>query len=266
MPLPSPTAGSTALVTGASSGIGREIARELAQRGHGLSLVARRTDRLTELAAELTGEHDVRVETFGCDLSDAAGRERLVAQIFEAGLEVEILVNNAGFGGHGSFIDAEPGRDSEMVRLNVEAVTDLLSRYVPPMVERGRGAVIGIASSAAFQPMPGGVTYAATKAFVLSQGEALSHELKGTGVSVTTVCPGPVRTEFAEVAGVGEMADDAPDIVWSTPEQVAAAAVTAVEAGKRSVVPGRLNQATALAGRLMPRSVVLPAVDRVWNR
>jgi uncharacterized protein len=266
MPLPNAAAERTALITGASSGIGVEIARELAGRGHGVSLVARRTDRLHELAAELAERHGVRAEAFGCDLADGGARARLAAAIEAAGLTVSIVVNNAGFGGHSAFVEAERERDVEMVRVNVEAVTDLLAQYLPPMVDAGAGAVLNVASTAAFQPMPGSATYAATKAFVLSQGEALSEELKGTGVTVTTVCPGPVKTEFAAVAGVDELASGAPEIVWTTPERVAADAVAALEAGKRAIVPGRLNQVGALAGRLLPRSLLLPTVERAWNR
>ena len=265
MPLPPPAAASTALITGASSGIGAEVARVLAARGHGVSLVARREERLRGLAAELADRHGVRAEVFACDLGDAADRERLAGAVESSGLEVEILVNNAGFGHHAEFV-ADPGRDLEMVRVNVEAVTDLLGRYVPAMADRGRGAVINIASTAALQPMPGSATYAASKAFVLSQSEALHQELKGSGVTVTTVCPGPVKTEFAEVAGVGELADRAPELVWSTAEQVAEDAVRGADAGRRTVTPGRLNQAGAIAGRIMPRALVLPAVDRGWNR
>jgi uncharacterized protein len=266
MALPTAAAERTALITGASSGIGVEIARELAERGQGVSLVARREERLRELAVELATRHGVRAEAYGCDLGDAAARDRLAAELEDAGLTVTILVNNAGFGGHGPFVEAAPDRDVEMVRVNVEAVTDLLARYVPPMVDRGAGAVLNVASTAAFQPLPGSATYAATKAFVLSQGEALAAELKGTGVTVTTVCPGPVKTEFATVAGVDELASGAPEIVWTPPQQVAAEAVAALQSGKRAVVPGRLNQAGALAGRVLPRSLLLPTVQRFWNR
>jgi short-subunit dehydrogenase len=245
-----------------------EIARELAARGHGLCLVARREDRLQELADELAAAHPGRrYEVFAADLADAVAREKLVADIAAAGLQVSILVNNAGFGGHSEFVDAAPsGRDVEMVRLNVEAVTDLQARYLPGMVERGSGAVINIASTASFQPMPGTATYAATKAFVLSQSEAISQELKGTGVTVTAVCPGPVKTEFADVAGVGELADSAPEFVWMTAEQIAVAAVDGAAKGKRTVVPGAFNQAGSVIGRIAPRTLSLPLIDRGWNR
>ncbi|HKJ35837.1 MAG TPA: SDR family oxidoreductase [Solirubrobacterales bacterium] len=266
MPLPAPSERSTALVTGASSGIGADIARELAARGHGVSLVARRRERLAELAAELADRHSIRAEVFACDLADGAARAELAAGIEAAGLTVSTLVNNAGFGGHGDFVETEEGWDVRMVRLNVEAVTDLLATHLPAMVDRGEGAVVNIASTAAFQPMPGSATYAATKAFVLSQGEALHQELKGTGVTATTVCPGPVKTEFAEVAGIGELAETAPELAWMTPDQIAKAAIEGVEKGSRVVVPGRFNRAGGLAGRHLPRALVLPALERAWNR
>jgi uncharacterized protein len=264
--LPPPDPGSTALITGASSGIGAAIARELAGRGHGVSLVARRAERLEELAAELAEAHGVRAEAFAADLADAGARDRLTERLAAAGLTVEILVNNAGFGGHTRFAAAPAGRDVEMVRVNVEAVTDLQAAYLPGMLERGRGAIINVASTAAFQPLPGTATYAATKAFVLSQSEAIHAEVAGGGVTVTAVCPGPVPTEFGEVAGVGELSDRAPELVWTEPERVAREAVEGAEHGKRVVVPGLLNQAGTLAGRFTPRAALLPLVRRFWAR
>ena len=266
MALPPPDADSTALVTGASSGIGASIARELAARGHSLTLVARREDRLRELADELSTEHEVRVETIAADLADAAARDALEAKISELGLAVEILVNNAGFGGFGAFADQAREREVGMVRLNVEAVVDLEARFLPSMVERGRGTVINIASVAAYQPLPDNATYAATKAFVLSHGEAVHEELRGTGVTMTTVCPGPVKTEFAEVAGIGGAEDRTPSIVWMTPEQIAAAGVEAAEKGQRAIVPGLLHRAAAVAGQHAPRSVALRLTRGIWNR
>lgn len=266
MALPPPSADSIALVTGASSGIGAEIARELARRGHGVLLVARRRERLEELAGELSAAHGVRVEICAADLSTSRGRGALAGVITRLGAEVEILVNNAGFGGHGDFAEQERSTEIDMVRLNVEAVTDLLARYLPAMVERDRGAVINVASTAAFQPLPGSATYAATKAFVLNLGEAVHQELKGTGVTLTTVCPGPVETEFADVAGIDKLSESAPEIVWTSAAQVAAEAVAAAESGKRAIIPGRLNQLTALAGRHAPRFASLPLIERVWGR
>lgn len=266
MALPPPGDSSTALITGASAGIGVEIARCLARRGHGVTLVARRGDRLRELAGELSAAHGIRAEAVACDLGEAAARERLAAEVESRALEVEILVNNAGFGGEGTFVELGRERQLEMVRLNVEAVVDLMGRYLPAMQSRGRGAVINVASTAAFQPMPENATYAASKAFVLSLGDAASSELKGSGVTLTTLCPGPVRTEFAEVAGLGDAEDRTPGFIWMSPDEVAEQAVAGAEKGRRVVVPGMLNQATALAGQHSPRVLLLPLAKRIWRR
>lgn len=208
----------------------------------------------------------MRAEAIACDLADAAERDRLQAEIEERGLAVEVLVNNAGFGDGDDFVEVERQRLVNMVRLNVEAVTDLAARYVPAMVRRGQGAVINVASGAAFQPMPGNANYAATKAFVLSLSEALSAELKGRGVTVTALCPGPVRTEFVDAARLSESVEDStPDMLWSTPEEVASAAVRGAEQGKRVVVPGMLNWAGTLVGQHTPRSLALPLVRKIWS-
>jgi len=264
--LPPPGDSSTALVTGASAGIGVEIARCLARRGHGVTLVARREQRLRELAGELAAAHGIRAETIACDLGDAAARDRLAAEIETRGLEVEILVNNAGFGGQGTFVAMGRERQVDMVRLNVEAVVDTMGRYVPQMQSRGRGAVINVASTAAFQPMPDNATYAASKAFVLNLGDAVQSELKGSGVTLTTLCPGPVRTEFAETAGISDAEERTPDFVWSSPADVAEQAVAGAEKGRRVVVPGMLNQATAVAGQHSPRTLLLPLAKRIWRQ
>jgi short-subunit dehydrogenase len=265
MALPEPSDASTALVTGASSGIGAAIAESLARRGQALTLVARREDRLSELATELHERHGVRVGVVACDLADPRQRDLLAARITELGLDVEVLVNNAGFGYAGNFVDSDRERKVEMVRVNCETIVDLSGRYLPEMVRRGRGAEINIASTAAFQPLPGSATYAASKAFVLSFTEAVHQELKGTGVTATAVCPGPVRTEFMDAAGI-DRADSTPDFVWMSAEDVAEEAVKAAEAGKRAVVPGRLNYAGSVLGRHSPRKIVLPLSRRIWSR
>ena len=210
MALPPPSESATALVTGASAGIGEAIARQLASRGHGVTLVARREERLRALAGELSEGHGVRAEAIAADLGDAAARDQLAAQIEGLGLEVEILVSNAGFGDPATVVDSDRERLLAMLRLNCEALLDLQARYLPAMVGRGRGAVINIASTAAFQPIPGTATYAATKAFVLSLSEAVHEELKGTGVTLTAVCPGPVKTEFMKAAGIEQAEEQLP--------------------------------------------------------
>jgi uncharacterized protein len=264
--LPPPAEQSTALITGASSGIGAAIAREVASRGHGVTLVARREERLRELADEVSREHGVRAEVITSDLGDEGSRDELERGISELGLTVEVLVNNAGFGSSSDFVRADRERLLGMVRVNVEALLDLQARHLPAMVDRGRGAVINIASTAAFQPMPGSATYAATKAFVLSLSEAVHSELAGTGVTLTAVCPGPVRTEFAQEAGIDQAEDTLPGMFWMSAEDLARAAVDAAAKGKRAVVPGTLNRAGSLVGQHSPRSLALPLVQRLYRR
>ena len=265
MGLPEPSVSSTALVTGASSGIGAAIAREFASRGHAIALVARREERLRSLATELTTEHGVSAEAIACDVSDPAERERLADELRANGRSVEVLVNNAGFGHQADFVRSPHERMTEMVRVNCEAVVDLTSLFISGMVERGRGSVINIASTAAFQPLPGSAVYAASKAFVLSFSEAIRTELRGSGVSVTAVCPGPVKTEFMEVAGFGGVEERTPGAAWMTAEELARDAVDAAARDKRVVVPGVLNQAGALVGQHSPRSIALPLISRFWR-
>jgi uncharacterized protein len=266
MALPEPSPTSTALVTGASSGIGEAIARQLASRGHGVTLVARREDRLRALAEDLYSTHGVRAEHIAADLGAAAGRDEMLAKVKRLGLDVEILVNNAGFGGSGYVNQTDPARLASMVALNCETLVYLQASLSPAMVERRRGAIINIASTASFQPIPGTATYAATKAFVLSLSEATHNELSGVGVSVTAVCPGPVKTEFAEQAGLGDANDELPGFIWTDVEQVAREAVEGAETGRRVVVPGLVNRAGTVLGHYSPRSLVLPLAKRVWRR
>ena len=185
----------TALVTGASSGIGEEFARQLSRRGHDLILVARRRDRLERLADELDGAAHV----IACDLATDA--DSVSARVAELGLDVDLLVNNAGFGTYGRFVELDPKREAEEVRVNCEAVVTLTHAFLPAMVERGRGGVIVVASTAGMQPIPYEAAYSASKAFALNFTEALSEELRGTGVRMLAVNPGPVATEWQEIAG-----------------------------------------------------------------
>ncbi len=263
MALPPPSESSTCLVTGASSGIGADVARVLAARGHGVTLTARRKDRLDELAREITANHGVEADTVACDLSNAAARRRMVQTVERRGRAVEVLVNNAGFGSAGRFQELDPDEEVRMVRTNVEAIVDLCGHFVPQMIERGCGGILNVASTAAFQPIPRQSTYAATKAFVLSFTEGLHRDLRGTGVAATTLCPGPTKTEFAEVAGIDENLLELPGIVYSA-EQMARAGVSALERGRRTVVPGPTNLIGAVAGRVSPRAVVLEVLDRFY--
>jgi short-subunit dehydrogenase len=264
MALPQPREGATALVTGSSSGIGARIAAELARRGHGLTLVARRSELLEALADELRTAHGVTVHVLTADLTDADARAGLVPRLEELGLTVDILVNNAGFTTMGPVHRADRSRELAMVRTNVEAVVDLCTLFVGPMTTRRRGAVLNTASTAAFQPLPGQAGYGATKAFVLSYSRALGAELHGTGVTVTALCPGPVETGFAEAAGMSdsEASESLPKFMWVPPEQVAKAAVDGMEAGKPVVIPGWPNAAGALFGYLVPRRLILPMMAK----
>ena len=263
VPLPAPSSASIALVTGASSGIGAALARELASRGHSVALAARREERLRRLAAEIAAEHEVRAETVSADVASPEGRDRIAAHLTDLGLDVEVLVNNAGFGAFGTVHGLERERQLEMVRVNCEALVDLQARYSPAMAARRRGAILNVASTASFQPLPGSACYAATKAFVLSLSEASHSELGGVGVTVTALCPGPVRTEFGEIAGVGSREGQLPGPFWTSPEQVATEAVDGLVKAKRVVIPGLLNRAGAIGGQHVPRALVLPLANRI---
>jgi uncharacterized protein len=265
VPLPAPAPAATALVTGASSGIGTEFARALAARGHGVTLVARRADRLERLAGELSERHDVRAEVVKVDLTVPGERDRLAAEIEGRGLTVEILVNNAGFGVYVPFADSDRERELEQVRLLVEAVVDLNARYVPGMAERGRGAVINLSSTSAFQPLPGNANYAASKAFVLLHGEALHDEVAGHGVTVTTVCPGPVPTEFMETSEPA-FVKRVPKALWVEAARVAEDGLRAAEEGRRTVIPGGpLVRAAFAPNRAAPTTITLPVTRALMS-
>lgn len=266
MALPPPRSESTALVTGASSGIGAEFARALAARGHGVTLVARRRERLERLAAELGERHDVRTEVITADLADPSERDGLAGEIERLGLTVEALVNNAGFGIYVPFADSERERELEQVRLLVEAVVDLNARYVPGMVDRGRGAVLNMASTAGFQPLPGNGTYSASKAFVLFHSEALHEEVKRRGVTVTAVCPGPVPTEFMDVSRP-LFERRLPGFLKTDARRVAEESLQAAEAGRRTLVPGGRAIRTAFSpNRMAPVAIALPVARRLFSR
>lgn len=264
--LPQPSSTSTALITGASSGIGIELARLLAERGHHLTLVARREDRLKEVAAELSGGGKPGADVVACDLADPEARGVMVGTLLGGPRNVEILVNNAGFGLTGRMFNNSAERHTEMIRLNIEAVVDLMDRFSPGMVERGRGGILNVASTAGFQPLPGMAVYAATKSFVLSVSEAAHTELSGRGVTVTALCPGPVRTEFAEVANLNEFESNTPDRMWMEADETARIGIEGFEAGKRVVIAGNLNKISAAGGRHLPRWALLPLVKGLYGR
>lgn len=266
MALPGPSPDATVLVTGASAGIGEALARELAARGHGLSLVARRRERLDALADELRARHGVSIRVHRADLVADAARRRLLVALERDGRQVVGLCNNAGIGSLGPFMEHDPADEVGVVRLNVLALHDLTAHLLGPMVRRGVGAILNVASILAFAPYPHSATYAATKAFAASFSEALHTELQGTGVSCTTLNPGPTRTEIWERSGAGELDGAGPDWLWQRPDDVARAAVEGMVEGKRSVIPGLTNKLAVASGRFAPRALLLPLAGRLGGQ
>jgi uncharacterized protein len=269
--LPKPSSSSAALVTGASSGIGAEIARELARLGHNVIVIARRKERLDELADELRSECGVRAEALGCDLSKPASRERLAGRIQALGLDVEILVNNAGFATGGAFADADPARELEQIRVLVEAPVALTSAFLPAMVKRHRGAILNVSSTAGMQPLPYSAGYSAAKAYVLTFSEALHQEVRGQGVAVTALAPGPVETEFWDragwqVAGGRSFEKAFPGAAKPSARDVARAGIAGLQSGRRVVVPGRPMWAGMLAARYVPHAIKLPVIEQVMRQ
>ncbi|HVU30165.1 MAG TPA: SDR family oxidoreductase [Sphingomicrobium sp.] len=238
-----------ALVTGASAGLGVEFARQLSKRGHSLVLVARRKERIEELASELGNARAVAM-----DLSKSNAASSLFADIEDNGERIDLLVNNAGFGLIGRFAELDARRQREMIDLNVGTLTDLCRLVAPRMIERGSGAILNVASTAAFQPGPKMAVYFATKAFVLSLTEALHEELKPHGVKVTCLCPGPTRTEFGEVAGFG--GNGLFERVAMNSAEVVRAGLKGLDSNRAVVVPGWTNKVTAASTRFAPRSIV----------
>ncbi|MFL6741612.1 MAG: SDR family NAD(P)-dependent oxidoreductase [Sphingomicrobium sp.] len=238
-----------ALITGASAGLGVEFARQLAKRGHRLVLAARRKERLEDLAKELGNARAIAI-----DLSKAGSAAKLLADLAANGEQVDVLVNNAGFGLIGRFAELDAKRQRQMIDLNVTTLADLCRAVAPQMAKRKSGAILNVASTAAFQPGPNMAVYFATKAFVLSLSEALHEELKGRGIKVSCLCPGPTRTEFGEVAGFGgsglfeRLAMQAPDVVE--------AGLKALDKNRAVIVTGWLNKAAAASTRFTPRAWV----------
>jgi len=253
--------GKWALVTGASAGIGQALAGQLATGGAHLVLVARRLDRLERLAKDLREKHDVHVEVLAADLARPGVPDEVFSFTSGKGIDVELLCNNAGFGAYGAFHKSELSRQLEMVQVNCAAVVHLTHLYLPPMIARGHGGILILASTAAFQGVPYIATYAATKAFDLLFAEALAEEVRRYGVRVCALCPGSTATEFQQVAGQ-------PDRMFSraeTAEKVARVGLEAIAAGKSSVISGLGNFLGAESQRFVPRRMVTRIAAKMFE-
>ena len=253
--------GKWALVTGASSGFGVEFAKLLAERNANLVLVARRTEPMEQLAEELRKKHSVQVVVIGMDLSRSDAGAELKVDLDTRGIAIEILVNNAGFGIYGDFLDQPLEKITEMMRLNIMTVTELTHAFGRDMARRHAGHILLVASLLGYQAVPGYAAYAASKAYVLLLGEALHREFAPHGVSVTALCPGLSATAFGEIAG--QKASFLLKLLTMEPRAVASDGVLTMLRGKASVVPGFFNKATMFLDRFMPRSMQRMVLGRV---
>lgn len=249
----------TVLVTGASSGIGRQLAHCFARNGSDCVLLARSTEALREMAETLGAKHGVEAHVLPADLSEPGIVEDITSELRDRDLAVDVLVNNAGFGARGAFVELDPQRQINMIRVNVTALTDLSLRLLPPMLEQNRGGMLNVASTAGFQPGPNMSVYYATKAYVLSFSEGLAEEVADSDVTVTCLAPGPTRTSFATRADM----TDSTLFQWSTPmtpEAVAQAGYEGFRAGRAVVVPGWTNKIGAALSQWAPRPLVRKVV------
>lgn len=244
------------LITGASAGLGAEFARQCAARGEELALVARRRDRMEALAGEIGGN----VHIFVADLAKEGAAASLIAELEAEGLSADTLINNAGFGLAGRFADRPLARLSEMIDLNCRTLTELCHLVLPAMRGRGKGAILNVASTAAFQPGPNMAVYYATKAFVLSFTEALHHELKGTGIRVSALCPGPTESEFGEVA---DSHSPTLERMKGPADAVVRAGLEGLDRNKAVLIPGLANKVTAQASRFLTRAAMRRIVGRI---
>jgi short-subunit dehydrogenase len=249
----------TALITGASGGIGEEFAIELANRGANLVLVARRADKLAQLHDRLVAKHpEATVDVIAEDLSVPGSGAELENKVRDLGRTIDVLVNNAGVGLHSKFVDQAPEPNAAQIQLNCGTLVDLTARYLPSMVSRGHGVVINVASTASFQPTPGMAVYGATKAFVLSYSEALWQECRGTGVKVLALCPGATETEFFARAGEEFLTDGR-----QTAQEVVTTALSALDKSSPTVVSGWKNALLASGYRVTPRRLMLAVSERL---
>jgi short-subunit dehydrogenase len=253
--------GKWALVTGASAGIGEALATELAAAGANLVLTARRKDRLEALAAKLAGKYKIQTRTIVADLEQPSAPQAIFAETEAAGLAIEILVNNAGFGYYGGFAKGDPARQAAMVQVNCAAVVALTNLYLPAMIARGRGDVLIVASTAAYQPVAYLATYAATKVFDRFLAEAIAEEVRRHGIRVSALCPGPTQSEFGEVAGVdlGTMRG------FQTADIVARRGLEGLVRGKHWVIPYLVGQLGVFAQRFLPRRLITAGVEKAFR-
>ena len=258
----------TALITGASGGIGYELALQLAADGYQLVVVARNSQRLQRIASEITGKFKVPVHIIEMDLSEMDAPQRLFEEVQTLGIQIDVLVNNAGFGVYGSYLETNGETELRMIDLNMRTLTDLTKRFVPGMVRRGTGGILNVASTGAFQPGPLMSVYFATKAYVLSYTEALANELQGTGVVVSVLCPGMTKTEFFIAP---DFSDQKQNVNLQRVERMMmdASAVAVIgyrgfKKGKRVIIPGLLNKLLAMTSKISPRGFVL-AVSRKFT-
>ncbi|MGA2255904.1 MAG: SDR family oxidoreductase [Thermoguttaceae bacterium] len=255
----------TVLITGASAGIGREMARQFAAEKSKLVLVARRRERLEELAADLRKQQGVEVHVLAEDLGRAGASQAIVDRLTRDGVTIDVLVNNAGFGLLGPVAELDVHRQMEMIQVNVAALTHLTRLLLPAMIERRRGGILNVASTAGFQAGPFMAVYYATKAYVISFSEALANELAGTGVTVSCLCPGPTATEFAETAKMGNALLFR--LQTMTAQQVARVGHHSFRRGKLLVVPGWINYLSTMGVRFVPRSMARGIVKRLqWDQ
>ena len=248
----------SALITGASAGIGREFARQLAMRSRTLVLIARREERLNELRDELRNHNaQLKVHVRVVDLCDKSEIKELIEWLNQNKIDIDFLINNAGLGDYGSFATSDPQRNDEILQVNIVALTLLTRALLPQMISRKRGAVLNVSSSAGFLPIPGMAVYAASKAYVNSFSEALRAELRDTGVTVTALCPGPVHTEFGDVAKrAGGQPERGPEFVYVSVEQTVRDALGAIEADKPLVIPGFVMKLGMFLVRITPMSIL----------
>lgn len=264
MPVPAPSPDARAVVTGASQGIGEALATELAARGHSLIITARREDVLTDLATRLAARFGVAVEVRPVDLVDAAERTKLADEL--ASRDISILCANAGTGTFGPVAKLDPAAEKAEVQLNAIAVHDLTLAVLPGMIERKAGGILISGSAAGNSPIPNNATYAATKAFVNTFSESLRGELRGSGVNVTLLAPGPVRTELPDPADASLVEKLVPEFLWISAEHTARVSLDALARNKMRIVPGITSKAMSVASQYAPRAVVAPIVGSFYRK